>query len=171
MEKQFPASPVIVPEWIDLVKSLSTFPNEPLSVAARTQWTYRVLRATLKSQGKCDPLDVTKEEAAGVSLTVVHFVCSGHVCKMNTGKSLRVRGWKVLMNSLKKKKTHNYWRKATLRWRFQSFIKNPGNGWDSKGASTTIRGEGSWRPSSAWVSEAVVLQAVNFHSGFCHHLG
>ena len=43
-------------------------------MAARTQWTYRVLRATLKSQGKSDPLDVTKEEAAGVSLTVVHFV-------------------------------------------------------------------------------------------------
>lgn len=125
MEKQFPVSPIIVPEWIDLVKSLSTFPNEPLSVAARTQWTYRVLRATLKSQGKCDPLDVTKEEAAGVSLTVVHFVCSGHVCKINTGKSLGVRRWKVLMHSLKKKKTHNYWRKATLRGRFQPFVKIP----------------------------------------------
>lgn len=42
---------------------------------------HRVLRATLKSQGKRDRLDMTKEEVSGVSLTVVHFVWSNMSAK------------------------------------------------------------------------------------------
>lgn len=81
-KSSFPVSPVIVLEGVYLVKSLSTFPNEPLSVAARTQWPYKVLKATLKSQGKWDPLDVMEEESL-LGFSRLSFTLSVWTCLQN----------------------------------------------------------------------------------------
>lgn len=94
-KKHFPVSPITVLEGIYLTKSPSTFPKEPLSVAARTLWTYTMLRDTLKSPGKHDPLDVTeKERLLELSQQPFIFIYTG-TCLQNkhqqVDKSLSMR--------------------------------------------------------------------------------